>query len=487
MDQFDIFSLYCTAIDSFKDKKLPSFISEHPVIKSTKAPFKIFPKVGLSNFTIPIKVSPKVAAQEKLPLLKRLADDFSEIFYAAGDRLQRQFAQSDAMSQNTQRLSSHADVVKENAHFAAIKAIYDKFQTELLNFVNISQSFMDSPPVDESGKIILLLPSGEKFFKAYQKLQTRLFEFAKLLGSQDSTLPFLDDIPVVKIFNQQNIPLSSLSITFASHDDGLYDIATMSERGISSCQSWNAETGYNTCLIGSILSKFVGIIYLSSNSSYNDLGTKMIKRCIVRYGINTHTSSPAIVLDKMYPLPDHTIAKLFVQALEERSSIQVIDFSSGANDIPDDFIIKTPKESLPIENHELSYQDTLRTQKDIDDKNDQKAFHANKTLTRDTYKSILAQIPQVISSIKTPENEKAIGHLESILYSSLNETYDRFFESFDPPEPKQFKSNFIRFLYKRFIKIVSSKFESTSPAFKDVYKRINTFLLQELSKSIREE
>lgn len=66
------------------------------------------------------------------------------------------------------------------------------------------------------------------------------------------------------------------TITFSAHP---WDIATMSMRGIESCQAWSGLYKYR--LIGSIADPYAGIIYVHSKRS-NRYGKKMAARAVVR-------------------------------------------------------------------------------------------------------------------------------------------------------------------------------------------------------------
>jgi hypothetical protein len=65
-------------------------------------------------------------------------------------------------------------------------------------------------------------------------------------------------------------------VVFSSHP---WDIATMSMRGIRSCQSWRG--GYNKCLVGSIVDPCAAIIYIEDKKS-NKYGKLMLARAVVR-------------------------------------------------------------------------------------------------------------------------------------------------------------------------------------------------------------
>ena len=78
---------------------------------------------------------------------------------------------------------------------------------------------------------------------------------------------------------------------------GIWDIATMSMRGIYSCQSWDGCFRRN--LIGSMVDPFVGIIYITDNTRLSR-GSEMLYRAVVRYVVNRFTKKPAFMLEGIY-------------------------------------------------------------------------------------------------------------------------------------------------------------------------------------------
>lgn len=467
MDEFDIYYLYTTAIDSFKDKILPPFIKDHPGINSRTKVKKIFPSLGLDNFSIPTKMTREMVIEEKLPLIQAISSSLIVILDNARTRLDAEYTY----------------FANEFESSSAIRARKDKFDERLAEFTSFLHSIPIFPPVDDSGKISLILPSGEKFFKAYQKLQESLSYFAIDIHSKFS-IPSLDSIPIFKTFLQQNIPISNLFINFSSQDDGLYDIATMSERGISSCQSWDHTSEHKLCLVGSILSKYVGIIFLSSNSPYNSLGSKMIRRCIVRYGIHKHNSAPTIVLDKMYPEHDPSTAKLFLQALKEKSSIPVLDLSDAGSSS-----IIAPKETLPISPKEYSYQDTLTTQLDIEGDKRVKNVQSNKYHAYQLFITLTNDTDNIINSPDFPDRVKSL--ISNSFKNSLQDAYDKYSSSYT-----DFQSSYdldialIKTLFKDFSYYFKQnlKYNSNIPGFQEsattLYNQIKAYLFKTIKGAI---
>lgn len=173
-----------------------------------------------------------------------------------------------------------------------------------------------------------------------------------------------------RVFDRENIPNKKFNIVFSSEgNEGAWDIATMSMRGIKSCQRWDGE--YPRCLIGSIFSRFVGIMYLTSGvpsenyGAYTGLGSKMIRRCVVRYAIDADQEKPCILLDKMYPEFDKDILSVFIDAISKRTSLSVHYSPDLGNKTRHMYL---PNEAIrnSIQEKEWSYQDTpLKSKNDL--------------------------------------------------------------------------------------------------------------------------
>jgi hypothetical protein len=88
------------------------------------------------------------------------------------------------------------------------------------------------------------------------------------------------------------------SIVFSgSGNAAMWDIATMSMRGISSCQTWGSYHAKH--LIGSMADPYMGIIYMA-NRGNTSKGPRMSRRAVVRFVLNNKTGKPAILLERVY-------------------------------------------------------------------------------------------------------------------------------------------------------------------------------------------
>ena len=89
-----------------------------------------------------------------------------------------------------------------------------------------------------------------------------------------------------------------LDLVFSSDGlEGLWDLATMSMRGVISCMHWDNWERHAKHLVGSIVDPYCGIIYLTDNTD-TEYGKTIVKRSLVRYII--HEDKPALFLEKIY-------------------------------------------------------------------------------------------------------------------------------------------------------------------------------------------
>lgn len=87
--------------------------------------------------------------------------------------------------------------------------------------------------------------------------------------------------PSLGLENNREYYNDTYDIGFSSSDEkGLWDIATMSMRGVRSCMRWGSK--HHTHLVGSIIDPFCGIIYLT-NRKRNKYGCLFKKRAVVRF------------------------------------------------------------------------------------------------------------------------------------------------------------------------------------------------------------
>jgi len=355
----------------FKDKNIPAFIKDHTLFKNPIKVSKVFPSIGLPNFSDTVKIDKAFDNIKKeggyvFNLLQKMSGILTNARDSAsmmGDRIQylspkeeREANRSKVndlyfMSKILGILSSYTDPYDPNVINGSVHMTEGKVVLKLV--ANI--------PDQREGKNIFRV--DEPLFRIFNALKERCLALDIPFTNLETTEPF-------KVFSKENMPNKEYNVVFSSEGEaGAWDIATMSMRGIKSCQRWDGE--YPRCLIGSILSRYVGIIYLTSgvkaddHPTYSNLGTKMLRRCVVRYAIDSDEGAPCILIDKMYPEYDREVCGIFTKILQSKTKLPVYYAPELGNKIKH---IYSPSEKVrnEVSNRELSYQDTpLKSKEDI--------------------------------------------------------------------------------------------------------------------------
>lgn len=286
----------------FSEKQFPSFITSHSLFRNFDEVKKVFPEIGLPNSEKEIEVDNTKEAQDSAKVL------LHGIQHAISERLR-------TINKYAGKKSDMGN--KRKAKLEASK--------ELLNEVSAQISKAKDCLTANNGRVTLNLPSdvvtkdkkvvfksGEGLFKVYNKLNETLREGHFLAMDK------LENFQEFKDFSSKNVPSLKYKIRFSSDgSEGLWDIATMSMRGISSCQTWG--TGNSSHLVGSMVDPFTAIMYLTSGGKYNDHGTKMIRRCIVRFVVDEKKKVPFIAIERMYPSMEKGSLDKFIEFLKERT------------------------------------------------------------------------------------------------------------------------------------------------------------------------
>lgn len=376
--------------DLFKGRKdIPSFVLKHRLFQSVNKTeekshkySKIFPAIGLHNFKEPCDLSKPLLDLKKENFVSALIvamlngvvkakDDARSI----GDRVQFLLvgAERDA-------LLAKVDDVYNLAHLC------QGIATQIDTYNNTYEKCVQS----SDGKIVLRLIAevADRNGKAIFRKNESLFKvFAKLRDAfAANNLEFfnLEQSNEFKTFCAENLPNKKYLVCFSADGvDGAWDLLTMSMRGIKSCQRWDGD--YPRCLIGSIVSKYVGIIYISSGAEYEftykspeggagditSKGLKMMRRSLVRYAIDVDEGKPCLIVDRMYPTPqqgaevDEETLKVFMNAIQSKTSLPVYFAPSLGNKIKHFYVpYEKIREEMP--ERDWTYQDTpLKTNIDF--------------------------------------------------------------------------------------------------------------------------
>jgi hypothetical protein len=288
--------------DILKNKPFPKWFSGHRIFKEIEKIDKVFPGIGLSNCTEDVEVDNKKSAAKAA---EDLIDTISKKVSKRIDALNKfEKEHPDMSASRKEKLAKCVGLLSSINDFA--KKDKSKFILDNNGRVSIGMpediSYKDEPRPTYR--------KDESMFRVYNKLNLSLRDGLFV------PLKRLEDTNSFKNFSKENIPNNTYKVVFSSdNDDGAWDIATMSMRGIESCQTWGGD--YSHCTIGSVIDPFVGIVYLTSGVKLKH-GTKMMKRCIVRFVIEEKTKKPIIILDYMYPQHDAKVLEAFIKLIKEK-------------------------------------------------------------------------------------------------------------------------------------------------------------------------
>lgn len=290
--------------DLFKQKKFPDWFTSHPIFKDITKIRKVFPGIGLPNCEENIRLGADGLAKESA--LELVADIATHI----ASRIQTlpKFVASKPDMGDARKIK----YARSMALLGAVSALVEKDREAFIKEHNKKLTIKLPSDILIEGDVRPTFREGESLFRVFNKLNESLREggFAKMQKLENSE--------AFKAFSTENVPDSKLKIVFSSDGvEGAWDIATMSMRGVRSCQSWGGE--YCHCTIGSVIDPFVGIVYLTSGAKYSEHGSKMIRRALVRFVINSKSGKPYFLLDYMYPSADSKVINQFKKFLKAKT------------------------------------------------------------------------------------------------------------------------------------------------------------------------
>ncbi len=236
---------------TFKNKKYPAFIRDHKAIKNSKPIVKDFERVGIADYSDPYTHSATQTLEKFTLELKKCILSYIKIW----DKYSDCFCAS-----KTYLVRPELSKLRDKITYRNIKT---KNKLVLPCGVRIPSHYRGKAVSYEKGSSLLLL------------LNSMCLDVDDAIGLDKITAPFrrlLDhgvDLELSWIKN--------LKVVFSSHP---WDIATMSMRGISSCQAWGKQQ--SSCLIGSILDPNMALIYLTDGELYKNYGPRMLARAVIR-------------------------------------------------------------------------------------------------------------------------------------------------------------------------------------------------------------
>jgi len=202
--------------------------------------------------------------------------------------------------------------------------------------------------------------AGASIIKVYNDINSKLNkvqkEFGKGLLQTSIVMP---SIETSDAFSALSNAQYNFELVFSTN---LMDLVGISDRGISSCQSLHDEatqctriTQMNQQLIGTILSRYIGVVYITSGKNESDRGEQMIYRALVRQVASLETDDPAIYVDQIYPAPNDEIDQIMKRELQKHSKIPVISSGNPMTKSPGERYYVPDEENIPEEQE--SYRD----------------------------------------------------------------------------------------------------------------------------------
>jgi hypothetical protein len=286
----------------FEERKFPKWFSTHPVFSEIKQIKKVFPGIGLENCEGQTGVGDLAVVHASAitliaDLKEKLSSRINGLSNFVNARPDMAVARRDHAAKCSALMADVLDAINKDPN-AFVQVQNNRTTLKLpLNIVHNKRQ---------------VFRQNESLFRVFNKLNDALHEH------KFASMGRVENLDSFKAFSADNIPNNDYKIVFSADGaDGAWDIATMSMRGIESCQSWDGE--YRYCTIGSVIDPFVGIIYLTSGSNQK-YGTKMIRRSIVRFVVNEETRKPFILIDYMYPSLDNRVLEQFKTFLKTKAN-----------------------------------------------------------------------------------------------------------------------------------------------------------------------
>jgi hypothetical protein len=322
-------------------KPYPGWLRNHTVFKEMNKIDKVFPRIGLPNFKEPCDIMNSAEATAEAQRL--------------GNRLI-----------NTLNIAKNELYVKIESALNSTAKERNDVCGKIQNTINIIGSVIYSLNYGDyiksgDGKIVLKLRSdifnGDKnpIFRKDEGLLRVIGKIYEMCEEVNYKPTKVEQFQEFKDFSRVNVPNKKYDIVFSSYgEEGCWDIATMSMRGIISCQGWNAPQSRG--LIGTISSKFVGVIYVASDQEIPGYGSKMLNRSVVRFAVNKITKKPALIIDRMYPNENKETVAAFKKVLSEKSGLPTLYTYGNEIEIKNYYIPNETSRAL-LKQGETSYMD----------------------------------------------------------------------------------------------------------------------------------
>jgi hypothetical protein len=273
-------------------------------------PEKIFTEYGINDFADDIIIKPSSAIAAFYNRLKVILDEVDT------DLLEYDLSELGLNDQNTLTMNA-----------ALNKYVLENPETLRLTRTIKSNNIIDSNKIQR-------FDEGTSIIKIYNAHRQNL---AKLFYRETPHMPKIEKLEEFKNLSIIGAIARKGKLIFSTQINDLVGVAS---RGIRSCQSlfgkdekeFSTEEYVNK-LSGTILSKYVGVIYVTTGSNFMGRGTRMLYRSLVRIIYDVKTNKPIIFIDKMYPRPTAEVSKMMKEALSKRTTLPIIDINENPEKI----------------------------------------------------------------------------------------------------------------------------------------------------------
>jgi hypothetical protein len=259
---------------SITSDKYPPFIRKNKFFKRSSIPLKNFEELGLANTFAKVK-----------------ATAFSNIENATAFK---------------HKIAWH--ISNAAAQISKLSYTHDKYRYWLF-------SSPEAANLDRDAVVKLLLELAKKIedstIVTKKDLSVKLIDsfYATLNEAANASEKHLTEATLAKMLNfcvnqkslyqYWELPNEDMKVVFSSKgSQANWDMATMSMRGITSCQRWNHSMAKH--LIGSIVDPNAAILYLT-NGDDTKYGSKMIRRSVVRLVVDNKTQEKVLLMERIYP------------------------------------------------------------------------------------------------------------------------------------------------------------------------------------------
>jgi hypothetical protein len=330
-------------------KPFPAWIKEHRVFKNLSRIDKVFPHIGLPNFTEDITVySAESAKSIARQLVYLMLSILNEMVFSLKTLLAKEMLDSGKeRNEKCNAIQSAINIISMLTYSLSGKELCSVVENKVVMSIptDIFSGASSSP----------VFKKGEAFLKVLNKINLVLAE----IKPDNSLKVNYENDYYYKEFSKLNIPNKAYKLTFSSSgEEGAWDIATASMRGIISCQAWTAAQSRG--LIGSISSKYVGVVFVSGTQDFHPYGKQMIFRSMVRLVVNRATGTPALYMDTMYPAYNADIMSAIRKTLNDRSGLVVYSasFAEEKNMVTRDYYLLDEVSRSFLREGEFSYMDS---------------------------------------------------------------------------------------------------------------------------------